>query len=64
MPPPCNHFDRIFKLISVIVLSSLVIDSTLAPFSSFSKKMPNVLQCVPILSGMLICSLFPGKLNS
>ena len=39
MPSLCNHFDRIVRFISRILSSSLVIDSTLAPFSSFSKKM-------------------------
>lgn len=64
MPSPCNHLDRIFKVISATWLSSLVIDSILAPLASFSKKMPNILQVVPILSRMLISPLFPGKLSS
>ena len=65
LPLPFSHSWRIFMLISsALSLHSRVMLSTLAPRSSASRIVPNVLYCVPISWGMLIRLSWPGKLSS
>ena len=65
LPLPFNHSWRIFVLISsALSLHSRIMLSTLAPRSSSSRNVPNILYCVPICWGILILLSRPGKLNS
>ena len=65
LPLPVSHSWRISVLIrSALSLYSWTMLSTLAPESSSSRIVPNVLYCVPISWGILIFLSWPGKLRS